>query len=195
MSAKEIILLRHGSTGLDGRYVGSTDVSITDDAKARLTKTLGELRATRPEVVLCSPMLRCRQTLETLHLQTKTDYVDDLKEIDFGSWELKNFCEIQKKDSNIVAQWLESPSSFCFPEGECFPTFISRIELVYNKLLELQKSSVLIVSHGGVIRFLLCYLLGLSKDNYGAFEIQPGTYSRVILRDTIGSLQAFNCIN
>lgn len=195
MSAKEIILLRHGSTGFDGRYVGTTDVSITDEAKTQITNRLKSLRSMNPDLILCSPMRRCRETLQALQIPREAEFLEALKEIDFGHWELKNFTEIQEEEPETVDQWLDSPATFCFPKGECFATFTARIEMVYRRLVQSSESRIMVVSHGGVIRYLLCHLLGLSKENYGAFEVQAGTYSRVILRDSIGSLLSFNSLH
>ena len=36
-----------------------------------------------------------------------------------------------------------------------------------------KKKGVLVVAHGGVVRALICHLLGLAASNYLLFDIQP----------------------
>ena len=59
----QILLIRHGEaqSGERHRYLGSTDVPLTPEGRARL-----HCPGFRPEAVFCSPMLRAVQTAELL---------------------------------------------------------------------------------------------------------------------------------
>lgn len=60
------LLVRHGQTAgnREHRYVGRTDEGLLPEAAAALSAS--PYRAFRPQVVYCSPLLRCRQTAEIL---------------------------------------------------------------------------------------------------------------------------------
>jgi broad specificity phosphatase PhoE len=51
---------------------------------------------------------------------------------------------------------------------------------------------LLVISHGGVIRQLICSCLGLGPENYLAFDIQPGLCSVIELHSQGGVLVGLN---
>ncbi len=68
MGVKELYFLRHGDTGLHGRYIGATDVPLTEEGREQVRKTGRMLQDKGVAQILCSPLLRCRQTLELLDI-------------------------------------------------------------------------------------------------------------------------------
>ena len=190
--SKELYLLRHGATTLNGLYVGSTDVSLAEDGRKQIRRTANLLAVEQIRKVFCSPMKRCRETLNLLHLDASFEFDDNLREIDFGRWEGKSFEEITKKDQKFIENWRTNGESFCFPEGECIKTFNKRVELFSRKVLTATEKQILIIAHGGTIRHLLCTFLRLSPEKKMIFDIQPGCFSTVTLYDDIGVLTGLN---
>ena len=127
MPAKELYFLRHGDTGLQGRYIGSTDVPLSESGIEQVRKTGRLLQGKRVEKIVCSPMLRCRQSLEQLHLPCTCQFNELLREVDFGRWEGKDFSEIVKTDKEHVDSWVTEPDIFSFPGGESLVAFRNRI--------------------------------------------------------------------
>jgi alpha-ribazole phosphatase len=169
-----LILLRHGKTPLSGRFAGSTDLDLNGDGIQQILALKPILADERIERIFCSPMRRCRETARLLDLDAEVLYIEDLREIDFGLWEGKDFSEIEKNDPRRVRNWIEDPDGFCFPDGECRADFIHRVERFKNMLQTLQNEKILVISHGGVIRHLICLFLGLSVNNYLLFKINEG---------------------
>jgi alpha-ribazole phosphatase/probable phosphoglycerate mutase len=56
----------------------------------------------------------------------------------------------------------------------------------------MSEEKILIIAHGGIIRHLLCLLLGLDAEKYLLFEVKPGRVSSVQLYDEGGVLTGFN---
>ena len=189
---KELYLLRHGSLGQSNKYIGKTDLLLTEQGIEEINKVASTLRTIAFQKVFCSPLSRCRQSLDLLNLPAPSDYVDDLREIDFGRWEGKDFSEISRSDEENVRMWATSPETFCFPEGESIQAFRKRIEEFYHAISDADEEKILIVSHGGVIRHLLCFLLNLSPDKYLMFSVQTGTFSVVEIYTNGGILTGFN---
>jgi len=131
----------------------------------------------RFERVFCSPMGRCRQTARLLELDTEISYLEDLREIDFGLWEGKDFSEVEQNDPAGVRHWIEDPEGFCFPDGECRSHFILRVERFRAMLQAIDNEKVLLITHGGVIRHLICSYLGLPYTNYLLFQIHEAKFS------------------
>ena len=192
MLEKELYLLRHGDTGLQGRYVGSTDAPLTKMGIDQVRKTGGVLQGKGIEKIVCSPMLRCRQTLEQLSLQCTCQFDDLLREIDFGRWEGKNFAEIAQIDKDLVASWVSEPDTFSFPGGESLIAFQKRVATFKAQLENMVEDTVLIIAHGGTIRHLLCLLLGLESDKYLLFDVKPGCFCSIRFFAEGGMLTGFN---
>ena len=192
MFVKELYLLRHGDTGLQGRYVGSTDAPLTDRGIEQVRKTGDVLQGKGVEKIVCSPMLRCRQTLEQLSLQCSCQFNELLREIDFGRWEGKNFAEIAQIDKELIDSWVTEPDTFSFPDGESLIAFKNRVTAFKAQLENMVEDTILVIAHGGTIRHLLCLLLGLDSDKYLLFDVQPGCFCSIRLFAEGGVLTGFN---
>jgi broad specificity phosphatase PhoE len=194
--AKTLLLARHAETGpgYRGCFVGSSDVPLAGDGPEQ-AKRLAALAATyRPEICLCSPLLRARQTALPVAAATGLPIVvdDELREVDFGRWEAKTFGQIRATDPELVRQWAAWREDFAFPDGETLQGFNQRIRKTAEQLTSLEAETVLVISHGGVIRTMLCHLLGLSLRNYLTFDVQPATLSVLTLHDRGAVLNGFN---
>ena len=187
-----LILLRHGRTGLSGHYVGSSDVPLSEEGRAQIQGLRPMLAAMRIDGLMASPMLRCTQTASLLGLGLPVQLDPDLREIDFGRWEGKTFGEIEAQDPELVQEWAQGNDNFCFPEGEATAGFTSRMESVKKRLLAAEARTMLVVAHGGVIRSLICGLLGLSPQDYLLFQVAKGHYSTMDLHSEGGVLTGLN---
>ncbi len=185
MARRKVFLLRHGETGpaWRGRYVGRLDPPLAGHGPSQARWLAGRL-ASWPgglEVPLSacvtSPLLRCRQTAERIAVAVGCRFATeaDLREIDFGRWEGKDFAAIAAGDPDLVRRWRDDPQGFCFPGGESWPVFFRRVRSVLERLLSRHGGDLLIVSHGGVIRAALCLLLRLDPGSaFFAFTVPPG---------------------
>ena len=183
---KTLFLLRHGETLLNGRYVGSTDVSLSENGRTMIRKMAASFQGKNIEQIYCSPLNRCRETCRLLQLKTDVRLADDLREIDFGRWEGMTFEEILEKDSRLVDDWSRAGDDFCFPEGECIRDFEKRVERFSKKIITVEKSRILIIAHGGTLRHLLCTFLGLDSEKKMVFTFQPGGFSEIELHNSGG---------
>lgn len=192
MGEKELYFLRHGDTGLQGRYIGSTDAPLTDRGREQVRKTRRVLQGSGINTIVCSPMLRCRQTLEQLDLPCSFQFSEFLREIDFGRWEGKNFAEIVQNDQVLVDSWVTEPETFSFPEGESLKYFRERVASFKTQLETMDEDNILVIAHGGIIRHLLCLLLGLDSSKYLVFDVRPGCFCSIRLFNEGGLLTGFN---
>ncbi len=173
----KLLLVRHGDTGPDyqGRYIGTTDVPLWPEAVFQVRALSPLVMNYRPQLCYVSPMIRARQTADLLikdnHPEICID--NDLREIDFGSWDGDSFDQIIKKDPELVSQWAAGGKEFCFPGGESIEGFYKRVSERADRYTSLQLDTLLLVTHGGVIRAMICYLLGLSFEKYLSFSVKP----------------------
>jgi alpha-ribazole phosphatase len=187
-----LFLLRHGRTDLSGRFAGSTDIELNSAGIEQIRALQPLLARERIPYIFCSPMARCRETARLLDLPAEISYREDLREVDFGVWEGKNFSEIEKSDPHRIRDWIADPEGFCFPGGECRADFILRIERIKTMLQSLQSEKALVVSHGGVIRHLICSFLGLPLSNYLLFKVNEGAFTTLECYSEGGVLTGMN---
>ncbi|MHB8809440.1 MAG: histidine phosphatase family protein [Desulfobulbaceae bacterium] len=175
-----VLLIRHAAVdGVErGLLVGASDVPASLRELRKLARLAPVLEGFRPDAWYCSPQLRARQTMARLEelckMGGKPVMDERLREIDFGRWEMKSFAEIADADPELVAAWTEY-AHFTFPEGEAVATFCRRASDVLADLRVSDHREAALVSHGGMIRTLICLALGLSPKNYLLFDVRPGT--------------------
>ncbi|WP_446008104.1 histidine phosphatase family protein [Candidatus Electrothrix sp.] len=190
----QLFLLRHGPTAApSGCFVGSTDVSLSGKGLTRLDTLIPLLRET--DCWYCSPMLRTRQTLERLQqLGCSVDtpvYDERLREIDFGRWEMQTFTDIAVQDEDQLAAWNQY-LDFVFPEGEAVADFIERVDAMLALFSACEQKSIAVMTHGGIIRTMICLALGISPHNYLLFDVQPASLTVLQLFSEGGVLCGLN---
>ncbi|MCI5219509.1 MAG: histidine phosphatase family protein [Candidatus Electrothrix sp. LOE2] len=202
-----LFLLRHGpASAPPGCFAGSSDVPLSGRGLARLENISAQLKDIA--CWYCSPMLRARQTLEYLQRKgcSAGEPVSDerLREIDFGRWELKTFTDIAAQDKELLAAWNQQYLDFVFPEGEAVAAFIERVKAMLTLFSGMESNTdtdtdintgtgtVAVVTHGGVIRTMICLALGISPHNYLLFDVQPASLTVLDLFSEGGVLHGLN---
>lgn len=192
---KRILLIRHCESLHAGeRYIGSTDTPLTPTGEEQARKLGARLGHVPMDRVLASPSRRVLDTaasaVQGSGLPVEVDA--DLREVDFGQWEGLSFGEIEQKDPDMVAEWARGGSDFCFPGGERLSAFGERVRRAGDRLANLPEERILAVTHGGVIRFMLCHFLGLPFKSHLMFEIRPGSITRLYLDKGYAVLSGLN---
>ncbi len=81
---------------------------------------------------------------------------------------------------------------FTFPGGEGITDFLQRIERVGKRIASHESETVIVFAHGGVIRALICFFLGLEPAHYILFEIDNASVTTVRLFGNNGVLAGLN---
>jgi alpha-ribazole phosphatase len=172
-TTKRLLLVRHAQIAAEhvGQLIGATDVPLDPSAESRARTAAGRLARWNPQTCICSPMQRCRQTAAAVAPDLVPHFDPDLREIDFGRWETKAFAEAAAKDPSLVDRWAAFAPDFAFPGGESVADFLHRVHAAADRLIHAEAETVLVVTHGGVIRTMICHLLGLESRRYVAFDV------------------------
>ncbi len=159
MKSYVIHFIRHGSIDetLAGKYIGTTDVLLSDKGKMSLKKLNFDYAYPQPTVVFTSPLKRCTETCKILFPNIKPLVIDALSECNFGEWENKTADEL-KADPDFE-KWLAGDTSVKPPRGESNDDFVRRIckmfESIVDGLMKTGTTECAIVTHGGIIMTLL----------------------------------------
>ena len=191
----QIFLVRHGpTTAASGVLAGSTELPLSGRGLKRLGNIAGKLVPIQHWYA--SPQLRARQTLDVLAgygcSLPRVCYDERLREIDFGRWEMQSFADIAGTNPGLVDDWSCDYLDFVFPGGERVRDFIERVEAMADLFRKTKKERVAVVTHGGVIRTMICLVLGISPRNYLLFDVAPASLTILELHHEGGLLKALN---
>ena len=143
-----IYLLRHGLTeyNAEKRYQGQRDIPLSAAGRAMLCRA-----DISPKTVYITPLCRTRQTAEVLFPGAKLVEIDGLKEMCFGSFEGKNYVEMEH-DADYQA-WVQANCESKCPDGERKDDFSNRICSAFSALVDKAladgEEMLVILAHGG----------------------------------------------
>ncbi|MDD4874111.1 MAG: alpha-ribazole phosphatase [Dehalococcoidales bacterium] len=168
----KLYLVRHGQTDLnkERRYQGRIDIALNNTGLEQVKKLSARLSSEPLNKVFTSPLERAHETASIIHNGRNIDLTScaDLVEMDFGQLEGKTYEEIIK----IFPDWESSNVDFAFVGGECIDALVGRTGNFVNTLVgQPEDSNILIVSHSGCLRILLCLILGIDVAKWWQFKV------------------------
>ena len=143
-----IYLLRHGQTEYNAqkRYQGQRDIPLSAEGLRQLRRADID-----PKVVYITPLQRTAQTARVLFPDAKLVVVKDLQEMCFGSFEGRNFIEMEH-DPDYLA-WVNANCESPCPDGETKAVFSERVcrafAALVDKALAEGEETLVILAHGG----------------------------------------------
>lgn len=155
-----IDLLRHGEPQGGRMYRGWVDHPLSDHGWQQMRSATA---ASRPwQVIVSSPMQRCRAFAEELGAQLAIDVrVDErLKEVGFGHWEGKTAEQIRAADPSALANFYRDPVNARPCDAESLADFQARVSAALEAVLQEHPGRhLLLVTHAGVIRAAIAHTL------------------------------------
>jgi alpha-ribazole phosphatase/probable phosphoglycerate mutase len=119
--------------------------------------------------IYASDLNRAYETARIISLHHNQDIwtMPELRELNFGRWEGLDVNEIKGKYPEEIQKWWEKPLLTRIPGGETLDEMVKRTVTAVKKIVESHsKGSVLLVSHGGVIRSIVGTVLGMDLNKY-----------------------------
>ncbi|MDP1997336.1 MAG: histidine phosphatase family protein [Gallionella sp.] len=154
-----IDLLRHGETLAGSVYLGRTDAQLNEHGYRQMAEALTD--EPRYHAVLSSPLARCAAFAQDyaqrhglpLHFDAR------LQEMDFGAWDGRSAAEIAAADAGALENFWRDPVACPPPQAEPLLSFRARVLAAWQELpARYPDQRVLLVTHGGVMRIILCHL-------------------------------------
>lgn len=184
---KRLYLVRHGQTSwnLEGRTQGNRDSNLTP-LGIKQAKKLGEyFKNIELDEIYCSPLERSYLTAQIIanikNLDCKLD--NRLVEMNFGEWEGLTRPEIKNNYPESFRTWMEEPHLANIPAGETIEIAQKRIvEFVNSKIIGSNKNTILVVSHGAIIRLLLLNVLSMDLKHYFKLKQSNGSVNLIEFR-------------
>jgi broad specificity phosphatase PhoE len=153
-SLRRIVMVRHGETEGQSsvRFHGSADVRLNDEGRAQLRETARKMSNEVFDLVAASPLRRAWEGAVIVSRGAPVRLFSDFREVHFGHWEGMTAEEIEESNPALYQDWQSGAANFEYPGGELRDAFRSRVERGVDALLASGATSVLLVSHKGVIR-------------------------------------------
>ena len=174
---RKIYLARHGHPDfLPGARIclGRTDVPLGSLGRMQAC-LLGEiLQQKKISAVFASPLARCRQTAEALHLPVT--FVPDLVEQNMGCWDGMNFDSIRAAYPELYHARKGNP--LLVPEGaETLEEVKNRAMQAVRCCLENSTGDIAVVAHASVIQAILSVIAGIPLAESFSLRLPYGALS------------------
>jgi broad specificity phosphatase PhoE len=175
-----VYIARHGQTAWNAefRLQGQADTDLNALGREQATGNGLRLAALVPNPrkfdFVASPMKRTRETMQRIRAAMKLDpgaYRTDprLVEVNFGDWQGFTFPELETRypgasTTRALDKWNFQPPG----EGaESYQMLLERVRPCFDAI----ERQTICVTHGGVMRTLFRFVLGLAEDEAANLEI------------------------
>ncbi|NCN26299.1 histidine phosphatase family protein [bacterium] len=169
---KPFYYVRHGQTDANANGLtcgGDWDLPLNELGLSQASKLASKLLSFSPKIeeIRCSPMIRAKQTAETLNslLKAPMSIVEGLREWRVGDWEKLPWENVPNPFNTT-----EDPSN-----GETREAFEERVTNTISNELKNTTKTLLFVSHGAFAHALFTYL-GIEQsriENCELYQVEP----------------------
>ena len=180
----------------DGQFLPHPSVIFSSPLSRcrRLAEDLASALTAGSQIETAGPSLRPGQTAVVDTQRPLVQFDDRLKEFFFGDWEMVPWADISP---DILARWRADFVSIRTPNGENFGDVYARVSAFWQeRILPLAAAPttqpVFIVSHGGVIRALLCLFMELPLPNAYRINLDYGAVCKLTLTGSSYTIQYIN---
>jgi broad specificity phosphatase PhoE len=181
--ALRLFLIRHGevASNRELRYVGSRDEPLADSGIRQAESLAASLASLPVTAIYASPLRRAEQTGRRIAAARDVPLRLEprLREQSFGTWEGLTRAEALERDRDLLLRW-EADVGSAPPGGESLASVRERVVSLAGDLARAHpREWVILVSHVGPIKALLCDALGASLSAARRMFLDPGTLSVV----------------
>jgi len=163
-----ILLVRHATALGNGSFQGQRDVALAAAGHRELSALCEKCSRYPVRAVYASDLLRARQTAGAVAQQfgLQVEARPEFREMHFGEWEGLTWKQVSLRSPKLAKTWLERFPFQPAPGGETLARFRRRIGGAIGKVIATHHGEcALVVTHAGVIRFVLGSVLGLPAHN------------------------------
>jgi len=194
----KLILTRHGETieNIQNILQGQTQGTLSPTGKKQAKQLAKRLKNEKIDYIFSSDLKRVKDTTKEIikyHPNTKVDFVKELREQNLGEFQGKTKEEV-KWDSKTL-KGLKEPKN-----AESLEEFSKRVSSFLDKIItEYNDKNILFVSHGGVTKILIAYIMKEKLENIerikntsvSIFEIDKNKNYKTIILNSVEHLEGF----
>lgn len=186
-----LILVRHGRTELNaaGRLLGRRLDPGLDELGRRQADALAPVLPGAARVV-CSPLLRARQTAERIGLPVTVD--ERWIELDYGDLDGTPMADVP---AETWSSWRRD-LGWAPPGGESIATLSDRVEAACADLVaEARQVDVVVVTHVSPLKAAVAWALGAPGEVAWRMWCAPASVTRIAVHGARPSLHGYNAVD
>lgn len=177
-----ILLVRHAAHDDLGRVLsGRSSTPLNRNGERQALRLARHLQQDMIGRIEASPCLRTQQTASIIggQIGLEVKAVAALDEIDFGEWTGRTFSELA--DDPLWDAWNSARATAVPPRGEGMAAAVERTVAHLEGKAGADEGTALCVTHGDVIRGVVCHYLGVDLDHIHRFDVDPASVTRLEL--------------
>ena len=182
-----LYFMRHGETvwNTERRYQGMTDIELSEEGLRQAECAAKRFKNIKIDKIYASPLKRAMKTAEKIAAEKGLEIIseDDFREIHFGEGEGKTVPELTEKYGESYTNFIREPHKYGFPGEGSVENVINRIKPGIDRIIAEDEGNVLIVSHGGIIRLMIMYIMGLDSSWFTKMWINNTGVSIIEIKD------------
>ena len=189
---KTIYLVRHGETlaNRQGILQGWRNNPLDDTGRKQAAALVTRASRVPLDAIYTSDLIRTRETAAPLAEARGLEptVLPGLREISFGKWDGHHLKEIQENDPDTLRDIFLKPGQVDLEAEEDLAASQERAWETFTGLAEGMDpdGTILCVSHGGLIRLLVCRILGFSIDNMWRMSLANTAFVQVVRTEEYG---------
>lgn len=182
-----LLLVRHGETEWNklGKFQGCTDIELSENGINQAKNLKARLNGDF-DYIYSSPLKRAYKTAMVVSEDTNknVEILEDIREINFGSWEGLTIHQIAEKYPEIFKTWRTDKEEASFVGGDASTrNAVNRaLRCVMEIIKKHRGEKIVIVAHGGIIKATLI----------GLFNWDMSMYHKIALGNTSINTITFN---
>lgn len=170
-----LIVIRHGETpyNVEDRLTGQSDIPLSSLGEQQAFALATYLSTEQLDVIVSSDLQRARATAIAVAQHHESTLQEDplLRELSLGQWEGRTMAEIEASEPDLVRCRLADPFTYAPEGGETLLQFRDRIaRALENWYTYHPDSTVVWVTHAGVIGVLICHVLEIDLKRRWQFH-------------------------
>jgi broad specificity phosphatase PhoE len=181
-----LLLIRHGQTtwNAERRLQGQQDAPLSPQGLSQAEAVAKRLASVSLDAIVTSDLMRACHTAETINRFHCLPLFgrSDLREVNLGQWEGRTVTELEKdaSEADLLAKWRTDSVANRPPGGERLEELQTRVINALEQIVQQHpRDRVAVVSHGGVIKAAVSWVLGLPLDHQRRFEINNTSITKV----------------
>ena len=193
------LLMRHGETpwNRQGRVMGCNPVELDVHGRAQVAGLVDFVRTLKPDLIVTSPLVRARQSAEIIAdgLGGGVPIREDrqIAEVQYGRWEGMTYEDLIVDEEYL--RYRDEPILSSTPGGETIGEVQARgVEAVMRTLGETEGLRVLFVSHGDIIRTVLCHFMALELRHFRRIRVDNAALSAIQIAGDFAEIKFLNLI-
>lgn len=177
MRVTRIDLLRHGECEGGDIFRGHFDAALSSAGHVQMQKAC-DPHCSPWQVVFSSPLQRCWRFAQGLTSAPVSDA--RLQEMSFGDWDGRQITDVWREDHARISAWSRNPATNTPPNGEPLAQVAARVGSFINESLQQHSGKhLLFITHGGIIRVLLCQVLGMPLAHANRWQVPYGCFTQL----------------